>query len=252
MNTREIVEYYKSLHPERPELKIPEWFDEYREIHCNPNVRDAENSILFTVEFYFLKDLLHISSRYDIESFKYSMTFHEMGEGKYYKSPGPERKQHASHDNMTAIMCMSKRHGLDYHKRVRIWGLYWHPRDLIFYSLLRNKWYDQWAKLFIPLLSIIMIVSCLRTFKTKPYFWERIIYFFKNGKFPELRTMISTDGKILNLLRFWSYKLPLTKRICYAILKHKFGKNFIYELMRIYFKNDEHPNRNLSWRLTTI
>ena len=109
-----------------------------------------------------------------------------------------------SHDNFTAIVCLSHNYGLSYHKNIWRKDLVHcmlHPRDFVFYASMSSV---ALRVLFFPLYVIplmAMMHSCYSDFKVR------------NGN-----KMLKTDGKLLTWLRCKSFNLPITSKICTYIL----------------------------------
>ena len=233
----------------------------YKMIHAEPD-KICENPIQFT----FLNKLINFDLEYK-NRVSELISAHILPDHGYIQHPW-NKKDPASHDIMTAILTMSRLCGLAFHKQYK--NKQWHPRDVIYYGLLKGS---VIAKLFTPVLSLILIFSCLRTKKTRPNIWERpalwwlrltkqivfereeikeggfkrIIYKYKKPKNPDdpyvywLDEMHVTDGKLLNFIRFKSGLLPKTEKICNKILIKKYGENPWSTISLIYFKYPDHP-----------
>jgi len=161
-----------------------------------------------------------------------------------------------SHDNITAISAFSRLledEGLSYHKDIAKHGLsrfmcfdnacpdkprlifkkpdgkwdtsfQYHPRDWFFW--LNSAGYKiSW--LFFPIFFFANIITCLTP----------------HGE---------TSGKWLMFTRLeagskWSKLMNLNKKICYWLLKRKYGAEFINEISKIYFwQKSDSPIRTLS------
>lgn len=104
-----------------------------------------------------------------------------------------------SHDDMTAVVCLSKLYDLKYHKNVDMHKLdiihRLHPRDIIFYLYSLGGIYKLISYPFLWIPMICMIESVFNhTYKTI------------NGK-----AILATDGALLTFLRLATFKLPITK-----------------------------------------
>jgi len=238
-----------------------EYINDYHGLELEPGfeegTRDNENGILFLVEYYILKYIAGELTHADIAQFQIIVenltaydSEHNKIRGLYDRGAGEslgedkDKIRKISHDNLTAISAFSKlleKEGLAYHKQIAIHGLkwqfrydnvypskprwifkkdngrygsacQWHPRDLFFY--LTNGGYKiGW--IFFPFFFFANILSC----------------FTKNGE---------TSGKLLMFVRLetgskWSKLMKFNKKICYWILRRKYGEEFIDEIAKIYF-----------------
>ena len=132
-----------------------------------------------------------------------------------------------SHDNFTAIVCLSANYGLDYHKSVWRKDLVHcmlHPRDAIFYASMSHI---SLRILLLPLYLIPLLaqfVSCWTTWKVR-------------GE----NRMLKTDGKLLTWLRCKSFKMPFTSWICSRTIKRNADFGSWKKCFNIYFRDAEHP-----------
>lgn len=138
---------------------------------------------------------------------------------------------HLSHDNFTAIVCLSVKYGFDYHKdllRTDLIHCMLHPRDALFYISKSERWFSFIGKLlyFIPLLA--QIHSCASDWKER----NKV-------------KVLKTDGKLLTWLRCRTFKLPVTSFICTFIINRNMEFGSWKKCFEIYFKNPMHPNRVL-------
>jgi len=136
-------------------------------------------------------------------------------------------EQHLSHDNFTAIVCLSSNYNLPYHKNIYRQDLVHcmlHPRDFIFYNIVSGV---SLAWVFYPFALLAMMYSCYSDFKVR------------NGV-----RMLKTDGKLLTWLRCKSFDLPLTARICSWVLSKRTLFSSWKRCFEIYFLNPKHPLRN--------
>lgn len=223
----------------------------------------GENGILFRAEFDELiykevKDL-------DVESAEKAIKSQFYGDHFKFE---PNTKEPWSHDNHKAIIAISKRNNLNYHKR-----MYWkdfhkmlHPKDLILFAWATGNWYSWIALLGLWFTSFNMILSCLTDTKIRPGIIERIKnrWFFgklqrieRNGtvvlktyKSPfneteyTIKYMLETDGKLLAWLILSTFNLPITKRLCNWAIKHNKEFGSWKKCFDIYFEDEDHPNRN--------
>ncbi len=99
-----------------------------------------------------------------------------------------------------------------------------HPRDVFFWLYIGG--FSAISILMWPIFLITQIVACSSPKE-------------------------ETSGKLLVFVRLEStyrksWLLRLTRWICYKKLKNMYGKNWINEIMKIYFTNPDHPCRILS------
>jgi len=221
--------------------KIP-FIDSYGMINSRPDEENAESSLLWTVENYFLG-----RPQTSLETLKAAIDKCEISKGIYDQNPSrslPEADKYMSHDQLTAICALTYKEGLYAHRYIwdeivrqggrydninpenPSWSRFLHPRDLIYYAYL-NK--NILGYLLLPILFVIMTLSCLSTWKDKE------------------RTIIVTDGKLLAWVRCQAVmKNSLIWRIFYAfittIIRKKF-KNGWEGVFNTYFYYPNHPNR---------
>ena len=249
-----------------------DWFDEYRMLHLRNPPDRSDNGMLFTVEYNFLSELLGEEPR--IDAFNFMVYAHQISKGVYSQTPW-NKTDPASHDNITAMVAYSYYHDLRPHKTLKIWGKFWHPKELIFYCFCRRRWYDYWAFPMLPILSLLMFMSFFRKYKfrlvnrrdniiksTLLEFIESIKDTWKFGTpNPDIKKMPQTDGKKIGWVRCQgtmhkSFTMRLTYKICNFIMK-KFsiysmiGNGHWYRLFRQYYteSGDSHPINIISKKL---
>lgn len=225
----------------------------------------GENGILFRAE----NDELNFreTGNKDLNSVNKALNYVFYGD---FWRDSPTTQEKWSHDNHKAVICMSKRNGLDYHKR-----MYWkdfhkmlHPKDLILFAWATGRWYSWLALPFLWFTTFNMVLTCLQDDKIRPKLWERIKNGFFLGKLERsfkdghdtvkqyrsritgktysIRYILKADGKLLAWLLLSTFNMPITKKLCnWAI---KFNKDFgsWRACFDIYFKDPAHPNRNFS------
>lgn len=196
------------------------YFDDYG--MPNPNYGEVStNGILFLVEYILLLKLLGKPIEKHLKDFHFVVEVMEV-DGRYAQTPWVTPAQdEASHDNMTAIASLSYLEGFDFHKNIPSFT-YMHPRDVIYYGLLQRKW---WAKFLEPIHSIITIHTCWRNYEAP------------NG-------LPDTDGKLLAWVKFRSYKMPLTEKICNYFVGKQFGG--WKKVFETYFREPTNPVRMLA------
>lgn len=210
--------------------KYKTWQDSYGFIHVqnNPTTNGSENCPLFTAEVELLLRMngkTSLTNRPRWEMLKASDT--------QFLDRATGTPQHFSHDNMTGLY-IAKELGLhnmdlpiirwDSKKEGKYDRKYWlHPRDVIFYGLLSNKF---WGYLLAPLLILFSIDTY-----TKPY--------------------EETSGKCLWFARFGVLSLSdnLFKRslgkiglvLGLKLMRHDHGDEAFQNAFGYYFKEYSHP-----------
>lgn len=182
----------------------------------------GENGILFTAEYCMLKDNEGFNRKHLRAAMNWAISHVTHGKNGFKSDP----KEPWSHDNHTGLICISKRLGLEHHKKFFYDG-WWrriHPRDLVFYLVVRGGLMGLLTRPFLFITSIAMILSCLQSYKVR------------GG-----RKIVKTDGKILAWMRFNTINMPITKYICTRIVnKHKYFNGW-RSVFTTYFVNLEHP-----------
>ena len=179
----------------------------------------GENEILYSSQWFLLNKMLNTVDADKITLMIKALDSQIHGD-ELLAVPGEDW----SHDNHTGYLCLGRNLGFDLKFNAAYppdWYKRMHPRDLVFWGYMWNP-YIFWILMWIP--SIAMIISCLRKYES-------------NGD-------LATSTKLLAWLRLNTIKMPLTKMICDAIIKKRWGdwsKVFSY-----YFKNPLHPNNILS------
>jgi len=209
---------------------IEESLKKYRDpiglIHTDPQPSSSENGILFTYTNIILQNKNGLDDKPDLNHIIKSLT---RSDGSI-KSSLIAGDRTWSHDNHTAFMSWSKKFGYKYHNNFfwYNWNRRVHPRDIVYYLSLRDDIVGTMAKPFLFITSIAMIVSCYQEYK------------IRNG-----RKILKTDGKILAFVRFNTISMPFTEKVCNWLIKNnpKFGS--WENVFKIYFKNEDHPNRVL-------
>lgn len=218
------------------------FIDSYGMINSRPDEENAESSLLWTVENNFLG-----RSEASTDAIIKAINLCRIRQGIYDQNPSsslPEADKYMSHDQLTAICAFSFKNDLSDHKDIwkeivrqigrydninpesPSWSRFLHPRDIIYYAYL-NK--NIFGYLFLPILFIILAVSCLSTWKNKEH------------------TILATDGKLLTWVRCQAVmENSLIWRIFYRfatyIISKKF-KNGWEGVFNTYFYYPGHPNR---------
>lgn len=172
----------------------------------------GENGVLFTTEYVYLRRIAGISASHlsSVALEAIETTLKEPADG-----------EPLSHDNMTAIVSLSRFYGFDYHKTYfhRDWWWRIHPRDVFFYLYMMGGMYRVISYLGLWFTALSMVISCLSRQTVS------------SGD-------LDTDSKLLAWLR------------CEAAGWHKFSRlleklngctwNVIFN---IYFRDPENPIR---------
>ena len=194
------------------------WFDEG--FGMSPY---GENRILFTAEY-----LAFYKFPAEYKDKVISLIEEQIDENGEFTT---ENNGDISHDNRTAIVCLSRNYGLDYHKKVFKKSLVHsmlHPRDFIFYCYAAGGLLGIIGTILYPIALLAMMHSC-----------------YSNTKIRNGVRYLKTDGKLLTWLRCKSFKLPLTAKICTFIIDK--NKEFIgwKEVFRVYFQDAGHPHNRM-------
>jgi len=180
----------------------------------------GENKVLFLAEYLALQNFpseWREKARICIET--------HLNEKREWYTMGEEN---LSHDNFTAIVCLSSRYGFDYHKdlfRKDLIHSMLHPRDAVFYLSKCERWYSFIGKVMYPISLLAQMHSC--------YVVEK-----RRGD----QVFLRTDGKLLTWLRCRTFNMRLTSLICTFIIKNNELFKTWKKCFGIYFKDSAHPN----------
>jgi hypothetical protein len=201
------------------------FWDEYGLLHVQPN-EPSENGILFASEYYALEKI-HGQHIYNGENAIVSTHMYD----DWYVANPPEKGEHFSHDNMTGLKClMYNIYGTEQGTPILKWnGRFWlHPRDIIFYSALRLEGLCGF------LLSLLLL----------PFLFVSL-----------MRPRENTSGKCLWFLRLTTMHMSLCPWLSSVagpmlylstfILSIRHGNEPWDDIFSIYFKNPNHPIRDL-------
>lgn len=179
----------------------------------------GENGILFSAEYARLQK---IANNIDIPKHKIRVAI----DRALFETKGHP----LSHDNMTAIVCLSKQFSLEYHKSYahRDFARRLHPRDISFYLICMGGIARFFGMLLSPILVISMVYAC----------WHK----------KQSMGVLDSDGKILAWLRIETLNLSLLRYICKKVLKFRHGLDWS-DIFDIYFRDEKHPNRRLAKRI---
>jgi hypothetical protein len=128
------------------------------------------------------------------------------------------KEDRASHDDMTGITSLFNTNIIG---KINPWPYIYRPAEFAHYAIWNES---KIAKVLLPILSIKLIYSCWRDYKSNNGIYE-------------------TDGKLLAWLILMSTNMPMTKKICFGILKKKFGSSWLKALFEIKFPWSDHPVR---------
>ena len=170
----------------------------------------GENGVLFTAEYIVLRDNLR-NDKVSLET---------VGVQAIETTLAPSDRDKLSHDNMTAIVCLSHFLGLSYHRKYfhREWWWRAHPRDIFFYLYMKGG-ISRFFSLFGIWFTILDgLFTC--------FHWKRN----KDGS-------LDTDGKLLVWLKFKSLKLHRLEKLCTFLLKKGNNCGWI-TIFGIYFRQD--------------
>lgn len=182
----------------------------------------GENSILFTAEYLTLVR----NSSGDLRREHASKSIAAVYKGDERFEAVKDEKW--SHDNHTAVVCLSKLMGFEWHKSM-YWGHFTtmlHPRDFIFYAYATGRWYSYIAALFLWIPCLAMIVSCAQKYKVR-----------NNVR------IVKSDGKLLAWLRCQTFNLTLTWKLCKLMLKLNKLFGSFKACFFMYFRDPDHPSR---------
>ncbi len=202
-------------------MDVNTWLDKYGLLHLNenPDFEQSENPILFTSNLVLFQKLNKQNHKnfYLIKAISNRVrAFSKIGKG-------------LSHDEYTGYVCALLNHpDIEFSKFIRkkIQIFSWkrmHPRDIIFYGLVK---FPILFLILKPLLSFIMMISCGERYK------------YRNG-----RKILKTDGKILSLLRCKSLGMNFTYMVCTWLIEDDRNFKSWTQVYEIYFKDPAHPNR---------
>lgn len=197
------------------------------EIKTNLLGPHGENDIVFTSEYWHLLKEYRKGAPFNLrERSQVIIAINHLMDEDEKGFTSNDTSEPWSHDNHTALVCLSKLFDLPYHRKL-LWRGWWrriHPRDLIFYAYMSGGVARFISYFFLPLLFAIMLISMRKTYK------------ITNGDI-----VYNTSGKLLALLRMMSCpEFELTRTWCDALIVKGF-KNWA-NVFKIYFIDEEHPN----------
>jgi hypothetical protein len=193
------------------------WFDRSGLLYSlSTDVGDALNGILNLSYLVTLKTLKGDGSVYaHLETAK-SYARRVNHDGNVWSGVG--NPSIASHDDVTGIVCVAPSSVVG---KIKTAPYFYRWGEFVLY----NYWMGRlWTKAFLWVLTIKLMFSCWRTYKAD------------NGA-------VETDGKLLAWLIIESFDLRTTRKLCYPGIKHHFGENWLYEMAKIKYPDEDHPFR---------
>lgn len=160
-----------------------------------PNER-SENAIKITLEYVLLNQALD-NSKSLRNVVPWAILRHTNDYKTYHQAPY-KPSDPSSHDNTTAMLSTAHAFGLNLMgKEIKIWGEYWHPRDLIFYHWLKGKAYLRSLFLLDKFKGLLILAL------TYPFFWLMIpIQWWSCFKKSEYgKENVATSTKLLAWMR---------------------------------------------------
>jgi len=196
----------------------------------------SENGPLFTAE-YWLARLLKDGKLSDASINAIELSILQIIEDGWF-NPQPDDDNdencHFSHDNMTGLYTLCKLIKMDCNNLpILKWNNRWwlHPRDLAFYSIMKE---NLCSKLFsLPLLALLLVMALHSCSKSQGITSGKMMWWVR-WKILSLHTSVIVSK--ISKISWW---------ICEKILERTHGKNPMSEISAIYFKEEGHPVREL-------
>ena len=205
-------------------MRSNSFWDDYGLLHVQPN-EPSENGILFASEYYVLEKI-HNHPIYEGDKALRNTRINEVT----FQANPPEQGNHFSHDNMTGYKCLTyNMYGSDGLTPILKWNdRFWlHPRDIIFYLILRLEGLCG----FLLLLSLLPFLL-FSLMKRRQVTSGKCLWFLR------LTTLsLSHDPWLSTLADLY---LVLTT----LILSVAHGNEPWIDVFSIYFKNPDHPIRS--------
>lgn len=214
-----------------------QYIDRYGLIHAKKG-EFSENGPLFAAEYWICRKMLNPMESSTTPARILRSVIKNTGEVWFDPNPSDQNDPHChfSHDNMTGIYALSVAYKPDELDNLPVskWNhrSWLHPRDLMYYNLMKDK--NQLFLLSLPILLVMALVSCV-----KP-----------RGK---------TSGKCLWFLRLLTMKLhknliiklfgTISFKIISFVLKKEHGKKPFVDVFKIYFPEIEHPIHEMVERM---
>ena len=211
------------------------FFDTNNMIHVRQG-EYSENGPLFTAE-YWLARLLKDGKLSDASINAIELSILQIIEDGWF-NPQPDDDNdencHFSHDNMTGLYTLCKLIKMDCNNLpILKWNNRWwlHPRDLAFYSIMKE---NLCSKLFsLPLLALLLVMALHSCSKSQGITSGKMMWWVR-WKILSLHTSVIVSK--ISKISWW---------ICEKILERTHGKNPMSEISAIYFKEEGHPVREL-------
>lgn len=197
------------------------FWDKYGLLHVQPNV-PSENGILFASEFYAL-ERVHNHPIYEGEN---ALLATQIDLVTYQANP-PQMGEHFSHDNMTGYKCLHYNlYGNDGLTPILKWNNRWwlHPRDIIFYLILRLEGLCGFLLLLLLLPFLLFSLMSVRGNTSGKCLWFLRLVTLSMSQCPWLSTLSTLYILISNL-----------------ILTFRHGPEPWIDIFKIYFANPMHP-----------
>lgn len=220
-----------------------DYIDSYGLVNSRADETNAENSMLWTLEYVLLLRQYGLPYESHLSNLKKAIDLCATDrKGIYIQNPSfavivpvIEHDNYMSPDQMIAIAGTSYLFGGNHHRLLwdeikrQKWrydnvspdspGRYMHPRDLALMGLLAGS---KWMYVLLPFLCITIIISCMRPVE-------------------------NTSTKILSWIKFRlmekSILMRLTSKICNILIVRKHGS--WENVFKIYFPSKNHPIHKL-------
>ena len=203
------------------------FWDEYGLLHVQPN-EPSENGILFASEYYVL-ERVHNHPIYEGDKALRNSSLHSEDSEVLYGANPPEYGGHFSHDNMTGFKCLHYNlYGTDGHTPILKWNDRWwlHPRDIIFYLILRLEGLCGFLLLLLLLPFLLFSLMKRREITSGKCLWFLRLTTLSMSQCPWLSSVATVYILLSNL-----------------ILSVAHGSEPWDDIFSIYFKNPMHPIR---------
>lgn len=219
---------------------MSEYYDKFGMLRPEDG-KDGENDIVFIAYEDVYRDI-------GKERAHLILYLHIHKDGYIQQTPIDAR--YASHDNITAFLYLAKKYDFKFSLKLsQVLKKYWHPRDLLFLMGIKNNPFllfsvfprkksspNIFARLWIKLTAKYEHTVELPG-GTQAYYRKKDGTSVVIEEFEE-----TTDGKLLNLLRFRRNGLGLIGHLAHFFAKRSFGSMYLSKWFIIYFRNDSmHP-----------
>lgn len=211
------------------------WLDRFQQIKARPEEQDVgPNNLLFSIQRCMLDRIAGRAPYLAVTTMRLLYTFRSLRDGRYKQTPSAPDTDHCSHDDMTAMVAWAYLYRDDpffaaFLATLKVWRVYWHPRDLLFYNWCKGGWR---RRIVLPVFWLMIPIQL----------WS-ILY---NGKKPYL----DTDGDILAWVRCQatrreSWVMAWSWNLCTLAVERKLRRWSIDDWKGIfgYYHMEGHPNR---------